>query len=47
MEEVNIVEVEGTSVQEDFSIKMVIVGDSGVGVNLLFFIFKNFRKQTF
>jgi len=33
MEELNIVEVEGSSFQEDFSIKMVIVGDSGVGVS--------------
>ena len=32
MEEVNIIEVEGQSVLEDFSIKMVVVGDSGVGV---------------
>lgn len=35
MEEVNIVEVEdGQSRPEDFSIKMVIVGDSGVGVSI-------------
>ena len=33
MEEVNITEIEGQSVQEDFTIKMVVVGDSGVGVN--------------
>ena len=46
MEEVNIKEVEGTSVQEDFSIKMVIVGDSGVGVNLLIFLFKTFQKTN-
>ncbi len=36
MEDVKIIELDGQNHPEDFTIKFVIVGDSGVGVNQYF-----------